>query len=137
VGELFGAQGLEQPVDMKRVLVVDDDDELAGLLALALYRAGYEVEVASSAIAALEHVRRAPFDVLLVDWNMPVGGGAAFLREWRRGADKDTPPVVVMSGAPDALERALQLGAAAVIAKPFRLDELETLLLRVLDGQRH
>jgi DNA-binding response OmpR family regulator len=72
--------------------------------------------------------------VLLLDWNMPVADGAAFLREWRRDGHKDTPPVVVMSGAPDALERALRLGAAAVIAKPFRLDELEALLLQVLDG---
>jgi DNA-binding response OmpR family regulator len=119
---------------MKRVLVVDDDYELAGLLALALYRAGYEVEVASSGIAALERVRRAPVDLVLVDWNMPIMGGAAFLREWRRNGYRDAPPVVVMSGASDALEIALQLGAAAVIAKPFRIDELEALLLQVLDG---
>jgi DNA-binding response OmpR family regulator len=118
---------------MKRVLIVDDDHDLAGLLELALYRAGYDVEVATNGIGALERVRRAAFDVLLLDWNMPVADGAAFLRE-RRVGDKHTPPVVVMSGAPDALERALRLGAAAVIAKPFRLDELEALLLRVLDG---
>lgn len=119
---------------MKRVLIVDDDHDLAALLELALYRAGYDVEVATNAIGALERVRRAAFDVLLLDWNMPTADGAAFLREWRRVGDTNTPPVVVMSGAPDALERALRLGAAAVIAKPFRLDELEALLLQVLDG---
>jgi DNA-binding response OmpR family regulator len=119
---------------MKRVLIVDDDHDLAGLLELALYRAGYDVEVATNGVGALERVCRAAFDVLLLDWNMPVADGAAFLREWRRVGDTNSPPVVVMSGAPDALERALRLGAAAVIAKPFRLDELEALLLQVLDG---
>jgi DNA-binding response OmpR family regulator len=118
---------------MKRILVVDDDHELADLLALALYRAGYDVEVATNGIAALQRVRRAPVEVVLLDWNMPVADGAAFLREWRHDGDKDAPPVVVMSAAPDALQRALGLGAAAVIAKPFRLDELEALLLQVLE----
>jgi CheY-like chemotaxis protein len=65
---------------MKRVLIVDDDHERAGLLELALYRAGYDVEVATNGIVALERVRRAAFDVLLLDWNMPVADGAAFLR---------------------------------------------------------
>ena len=48
-------------------------------------------------------------------------------------ATRTRRPVVVMSAAPDALQRALYLGAAAVIAKPFRLDELEALLLQVLE----
>ena len=118
---------------MRRILVVDDDHELARLLAFALQRQGYVVELATNGSNALERVRRARFDVVVVDWTMPVMDGAAFLRTCRREAGSSTLPVVVMSGAPEAVTEALRLGAAAVVAKPFRLEELEALLERLTD----
>jgi DNA-binding response OmpR family regulator len=113
---------------MKRILVVDDDHRLAGLLAFGLRRRGYAVELAADGSQALERVRRGRFDLVLVDWHMPVMDGAAFLRA-ARAAGTSTPPVVVMSGAPEAAARALELGAAAVLAKPFYLTELQALLV--------
>jgi CheY-like chemotaxis protein len=65
---------------------------------------------------------------------MPVMGGRAFLREHVRQAGTNVPPVVVMSGAPEAAAQALHLGATAVIAKSFRLEELEALLARLTDA---
>jgi CheY-like chemotaxis protein len=70
----------------------------------------------------------------VVDWTMPVMDGAAFLQACRREAGTSALPVVVMSGAPEAATQALRLGAAAVVAKPFRFDELEQLLARVIDA---
>jgi CheY-like chemotaxis protein len=87
---------------MKRILVVDDDHELANLLAFALKRQGYLVEVATNWSDALERVRRARCQIAFVDWKMPVMDGATFLRESRRDAGTSVPPVVVMSGAPEA-----------------------------------
>ena len=119
---------------MKRILVVDDDHELASLLAFALQRQGYVVELATNGSDALERVRRARFDAVLVDWTMPVMDGAALLRACRREAGTSTLPVVVVSGVPKAATQALRLGAAAVVAKPFRFDELEQLLAHLIDA---
>jgi CheY-like chemotaxis protein len=119
---------------MKRILVVDDDYELASLLAFAFRRQGYLVELATNGSDALERVRRARFDAVLVDWTMPVMDGAAFLRAWRRETGTSIPPVVVISGAAEAATQALRLGAAAVLAKPFRFEELKQLLARVIDA---
>jgi DNA-binding response OmpR family regulator len=113
---------------MSRILVVDDDRDLAGLLAVDLQRRGHAVELAANGREALQRLQRMPFDVVLVDWHMPVMDGAAFLQEYRRATASSSPPVVVMSGAPEALARALSLGAARVIAKPFRFEELGALL---------
>ena len=116
---------------MKRVLVVDDDHELANLLALVLRRQGYVVEVATNGRDALERVRRTRFDIALVDWHMPIMDGATFIRESRRELGTDVPLVVVMSGMPGAAALARDLGVAAVVEKPFRFEDLEALLERL------
>ena len=124
--------------EMTRILVVDDDYELASLLAFALQRRGYLVELATNGRDALEHVRRARFDVVLLDWNMPAMDGAAFLRRWCREAGTSIPVVVVMSEAPEAAPHALHVGAVAVVEKPFRFADLEALLAsltRAPEGQ--
>ena len=117
---------------MKRVLVVDDDHELANLLAFTLRRQGYAVEVATNGSEALERVRRARFDIALVDWHMPIMDGATFLRELRRELGASIPLVVVMSGMPGAAALARDLEVAAVVQKPFRLKDLEALLERLV-----
>jgi CheY-like chemotaxis protein len=116
---------------MTRVLVVDDDRELANLVAFALRRQGYVVDVAASGAAALERVRRTCFAIALVDWQMPIVDGATFLRELSRELGAAMPLVVVMSGMPGAAACARELGAAAFVEKPFRLRDLEALLERL------
>jgi CheY-like chemotaxis protein len=113
---------------MKRVLVVDDDHELANLLAFALRRRGYVVEVATNGRDALERVRRTRFDIALVDWHMPIMDGATFVRESRRELGTNVPLVVVMSGMPTAAALARDFEVVAVVEKPFRLKDLEALL---------
>lgn len=122
---------------MIRVLVVDDDQELANLLAFGLQRRGHVVELAANGSEALERVRRARFDVVLVDWNMPVMDGPSFLQQYRREAGTSLPPIVAMSGDPQSAAQAVRLGAAAVVLKPFRLEALETLLVNLADASEH
>ena len=117
---------------MKRILVVDDDDEFASVLAFALQQREYIVELAANGSDALQRVRRARFDVVVLDWTMPVMDGAAFLLACRREAAANSLPVVVVSAAPEAATHGLRLGAAAVLPKPFRFDELEQVLARLI-----
>jgi CheY-like chemotaxis protein len=113
---------------MKHILVVDDDHDLAALLALALERRGYQVDVARNGREALERVCDTQFDLLLVDWHMPIMGAATFLDTSRRLLGARRPPVVIASGTLEVATRAIDLGAAAFIAKPFRLTELLALV---------
>jgi CheY-like chemotaxis protein len=118
---------------MKQILVVDDDRELAQLLAFGLRLRGYLVEVANNGREALAVLDAHTFDAIVVDWNMPVMGGPVFLEEYsRRTSAASVTPIVVMTAERGADARASRLGATAVLAKPFQLDDLEQILVRLL-----
>lgn len=126
-GLLYPPVGPRTEVVVKRILMMDDDRELAQLLAFALDRHGYVVELAANGREALQRVIQGRFDVVLVDWNMPVMDGPEFLQEYRRQVGDAGAPIVVISAEPDVATQARQLGATRVLAKPFRLEELERL----------
>jgi len=107
-----------------RVLVVDDDPGIRGLLTSALRFAGYEVEVAADIPQALEQVRDASPDVIVLDVMLPGGTGfdvVTLLRSKSIGV-----PVLFLT-ARDAVEdrvRGLQLGGDDYVVKPFSVVEI-------------
>ncbi len=105
------------------VLVVDDDEGIREFVAIALSDEGYEVATATDGAAALELVEQRPPAVILLDMRMPVMDGWAFTREYRRRPGPHAP-IVVVTAARDAGDRAAQIGAEGVLPKPFRLAEL-------------
>lgn len=110
-----------------RVLVVEDDPDLAALEAEVLKLRGHDVDVASNGREALEAAERARPDLILLDMKMPVMNGREFADEYRR-REPSTPPIVVVTAADDAQRRAAEVGASGWIAKPF---DPETLLDKV------
>jgi DNA-binding response OmpR family regulator len=106
-----------------RVLVVEDDPDLAALEAEVLKLRGHEVDVASNGREALEAVERARPDLILLDIKMPVMNGREFADEYRR-REPSTAPIVVVTAADDAQRRAAEVGASGWIAKPFDPDAL-------------
>ncbi len=103
------------------VLVVDGADAVGQAIAALLRRRGHTVELVGSAAAAL---RAAAPDVLVSDLALPDASGLELLAEMqRRGQD---PRAVFLGARPsfDDSRRALELGAAELLAKPFRLSEL-------------
>ena len=71
----------ETPADPGRrtVLVVEDDADILGMLQVSLELAGYEVESAADGLSALQKVRQATPDLVILDLNMPRMGGEDFL----------------------------------------------------------
>ena len=114
---------------MKRVLVVDDDEDIRAMLDLALSAEGYEVVTAADGAAGLDAVRDATPDVILLDLKMPGMGGEEFADRYRQGAGPRAP-VVVVAAAQDTPQRAAAIGAQAYLLKPFELDELLSLVGR-------
>jgi two-component system, chemotaxis family, chemotaxis protein CheY len=108
----------------KRVLVVDDDDGIRAAVADVLDFEGYEVIAASNGAEALEQVRTARPDAVVLDLMMPVMDGWMFMEACRKEELCDGTPVLVMSAYRNLAETAPNLGANACIAKPFDLDVL-------------
>jgi len=116
-----------------RVLVVEDDPDLAALEADVLQESGHEVEIASNGREALDAVQRAAPDLIVLDMKMPVMGGREFAEEYRRREAK-TAPIVVVTAADDAQRRAAEVGASAWIGKPFDPEVLVEKVASLLDG---
>ena len=109
---------------MRRVLVVDDEENVRLALTTLLKKQGYEVEVAASGRDALELLGRFGPDFVLTDVRMPQMSGLELLAEIKARRIETT--VIVMS-AFGRIEQALEViraGAYDYIAKPFRSDEV-------------
>ena len=108
----------------RRVLVVDDQEDIRETLQLALDDEGYVVECAANGAEALEILDRWRPCVILLDLMMPVMDGWAFRKEQLEREDGSAAPVVLLSAAGGLDEHQRTLDAAAVIPKPFDLDRV-------------
>jgi len=107
-----------------RVLVVEDEDEIADYLVRGLREDGYTVERAADGAEGRHYLKSGPWDVVLLDWWLPGTNGLALLRQFRQ-TDPLTP--VIMLTAKDAVAdrvRGLDGGANDYLCKPFAFEEL-------------
>ena len=120
-----------------RILVVDDEADIRGLLKEILSEEGYEVEVAANAgEARVSRAAQAP-DLVLLDIWMPDTDGISLLREWSVNDGLDCP-VVMMSGhgTVETAVEATRLGAHDFVEKPLSLTKLLRTVERALDAGR-
>ncbi|MBI4240337.1 MAG: sigma-54-dependent Fis family transcriptional regulator, partial [Candidatus Rokubacteria bacterium] len=119
-----------------RILVADNEPSMRELLSITLKRDGYDVSTADGGEAAIEAVRREPFDLVITDVRMPKVDGIQVLK-----AVKDLAPdtVVIMITAFSSTENAVEamkLGAYDYITKPFKLDEIKLIINNALEQKR-
>lgn len=107
-----------------RLLLVEDDAELAGRLRDALDGAGFAVDVADDGESALMLGRSEDYDAIILDLGLPSIPGAEVLQRWR-AAGVDVP-VLVLSARSSWAERVegLNTGADDYLGKPFQAEEL-------------
>lgn len=110
----------------KRVLIVDDDPDLAALLRTKLELRGIEVRVALDGPLALQEAQRFRPDLIILDIMFPAGGGLTVLQRLKLSVFTNTKPIVVVTASDEAAikEKALHLGVAAYIHKPFDTERL-------------
>jgi two-component system alkaline phosphatase synthesis response regulator PhoP len=113
-------------VDMTRVLVVEDDRDIAELVGRYLERAGYTVELLSSGRQALTAIAERPPDLLILDLMLPQVDGLEICRAIRANERTATTPVIMLTARGEEAERivGLEMGADDYIAKPFSPNEL-------------
>jgi DNA-binding response OmpR family regulator len=118
----------------RRVLVVDDQEDIREMARLVLTGAGYEVATASSGREALRLAREAPFDLMLLDINMPELDGWATLRLLRADETHDELKVAMFSVKSEVRDKVAGLkdGAIDYLTKPFSVDELVSRVSRIL-----
>jgi DNA-binding response OmpR family regulator len=112
-------------VSVHRILVVDDDQESRDLLREVLEANGYAVDAAADGVAAREAISRdSDSRIIIADLRMPNESGLDLLRKLRKEHAKHE--IILMSSFISGAERktAKELGAYALLDKPFRLSEL-------------
>ncbi|MBW2713096.1 MAG: response regulator transcription factor [Deltaproteobacteria bacterium] len=114
----------------KRILVVDDEEDLVELLRVNLTQAGYQVDVAYSGGEALASLEKSVPDLLVLDLMMPDVSGLEVCRRVRADKALSALPIVMLTAKADEVDRIVgfELGADDYVTKPFSPREL---LLRV------
>ncbi len=109
---------------MKRILVVDDNENIRVILKQMLEDGGYEAETAKGGEEALESMSLRRFDMLIADINMPGMTGIELLEKTKR-AYPNMPVIFVTAYRKDkSLVRSVNIGLSDYIEKPFKMDEV-------------
>jgi DNA-binding response OmpR family regulator len=123
------------------ILVVDDEADVVDLVRYHLNRAGFDVDVASSGMAALSAARQRRPDAIVLDIMLPQMSGTEVLQKLRREIDTAKIPVLMLTAKGLLSDRiaGLELGVDDYITKPFSPRELvlriQNLLRRIRDTQ--
>ena len=123
-----------------RVLVVEDEQDIAGLIKHTLERGGeIEVRLASSGDAALKAAAEDPPDLILLDLNLPVLNGLEVCRLLRSRAATKSVPIIMVTARTSESDRVVGLDAGAddYVTKPFSLRELSARVRAVLRRGRN
>ena len=117
------------------ILTVDDVHDVTDLVHVNLTKAGYRVLTASCGREALETIRVAPPDLIILDLMLPDVDGFAVCEILRRQAATATIPIVILTAwaTTDAQNLGLELGALDYLTKPFSPKELVARVRRLLD----
>ena len=118
-----------------RILVVDDEADIRGLLSEILAEEGYAVEVAADAASARRAAAREEPDLVLLDIWMPDMDGISLLREWNEKQSLHCPVVMLSGhGTVETAVEATRLGAFDFVEKPLSIAKLLRTAERALDA---
>ena len=109
----------------RRIVVIEDDRDIADAMSYALERAGFSVRIARTGEEGLDAVRRGA-DLVLLDLNLPGMDGLEVCRLLRRQPGSTHTPIVIVSARGEEVDRVLglEMGADDYLVKPFSMKEL-------------
>jgi DNA-binding NtrC family response regulator len=119
-----------------RILIVEDDREMARFLDQLLRDEGYAVEIAYDGPGALEMVGQCRFDLIISDLMMPRMKGTELIRQLKENESEVPVLVITAFGTIENAVEAMKAGALHYITKPFRTDEFLLHVQRALENYR-
>jgi two-component system response regulator AtoC len=120
----------------KRVLIVDDEENMRHMLQVMLQKAGYVALVAADGLEGLEQMAEKNFDFVLCDVRMPQMDGMTFLKKSRQMRSDQTVIMMSAYGTMDSALEAIKIGAYDYISKPFKQDEVLLTLKKAEERER-
>lgn len=119
---------------MNKILVVEDDRNIALALAVRLRSQGYDVQVAYDAVSGISETTRSKPDLVLLDISMPGGGGLLVAQRIRSLSPVAATPIIFLTASkqPELRAKASELGAVDFFEKPYEAEDLLASIRRVL-----
>jgi two-component system phosphate regulon response regulator PhoB len=130
--------GSRPTLERARILIVDDDPDIRDVVAVMLEAVGLAVVAVDSGEAALARITAEPFDLLVLDWNLPTMNGLELCRLIRREPSLELMPVLFLTAnasSQDMVE-AFASGGDDYVVKPFRAPELGARIFSLLRRSR-
>lgn len=122
--------------DVKKILVIEDDDVARELMRLALERRGYRVMVAEDGLQGYEEALRVQPDLIVTDIKMPAADGVHLVRRVRDTPELAETPILVTTGfGSGSATFALAQGATAYEPKPINPENFMATVKRLIDKE--
>lgn len=119
---------------IKRILIVDDEENTRIGLSKLLTQEGFEVGSAANGNEALDYLVHKKVNLVISDINMPDMNGLAFLRELSRRYPSTNVIMITAYGGVESYLEAMNLGAYEYLHKPIRLEELRSVMKKIFNG---
>jgi DNA-binding response OmpR family regulator len=108
----------------RKVLVVDDEQDVAKALKIRLKANGYNVVLAFDSVQAFTMANKEKPDLILLDIMIPGGGGVVVAERLKQSTATHHIPIIFLTGIPGGEERAYKLGASGYVMKPYHPEKL-------------
>jgi len=108
----------------RKVLVVDDEQDVAKALKIRLKANGYNVVLAFDSVQAFTMANKEKPDLILLDIMIPGGGGFIVAERLKQSTATHHIPIIFLTGIPGSEERAYKLGASGYVMKPYHPEKL-------------
>ena len=120
-----------------KILIIEDDQDMATVLAMRLTKADFVVRTAQDATFGVREAHQFKPNLIILDLGLPAGGGFAVLERVKLSTHTNQIPIFVLTGSADdkAKEKAMQFGVQAYIAKPYEFDALLAEIHKVIEGK--
>ncbi len=119
---------------MYKILIIEDDVDLATVLQMNLVSKGFDVFVAHDAIQGTASAHQKKPDLIILDINLPAGGGLSILNNVKASVNTKMIPIIILSGSDDEklIHDVLHGGVEDYIKKPYDLEDLCTRINHIL-----
>ena len=123
--------------DKKRILVIEDDEEMRSLLKDFFEEYGFEIDSVSNGSEAFRKIAREPFDLIITDIRMPGLTGLDILPGIKKLQPEVSIIVITAFGSEEVSRKAFDRGATAYLEKPILFNKLRTLVHEMEIGRAH